>query len=176
MNRLFFIIAVLSSFSIYAEDISICKQGHSESLKKNYELAHSLFSECIEKGELSPKTLSRTYRNMGINSKNNGKYDEAIEFYNKALSLNPDDPWDDYVNRGNAWSEKGDFEKSFKDYDKALSLKPNYNEVYYNRGIVFEKKEDFERAKSEFKKAYEYGLRTRLLYERFLAHGLTEKK
>lgn len=175
MRRIFIIIAVFLSFSIQAEDISICKKGHFESLKKNYKLAHGLFTECIEKGDLSPKTLSRTYRNMGINSKNNGKYDEAIEFYNKALSLNPDDSWNDYVNRGNAWSEKGYFEKAFKDYDKALVVKPNYNEVYYNRGIVFEKKNDFERAKSEFKKAYAHGLRTRLLYERLVVYGLIKK-
>lgn len=126
------IIAVVLAFfviSAHAEDISLCKEGWSKSTSGEYEDSLNLFNKCIESGNLSNSSLARTYRNIGITLKNYGQYGKAIENYNKALSLNPSDPWDDYVNRGNAWSESGNFTKAFEDYDKALEVKPDYNEL-----------------------------------------------
>lgn len=167
------VIMLVFAISAHAEDISLCKEGWSKSTAGEYEESLNLFNKCIENGDLSNSSLARTYRNIGITQKNYGQYAKAIESYNKALSLNPSDPWDDYVNRGNAWSESGNFTKAFEDYDKALEIKPNYNEVYYNRGIVFEKKNDFDSAKIEFERAYELGLRSPLLLETLAAYGVT---
>lgn len=159
----------------FAEDISLCKSGWSETQTGNHGKAIELFKQCIKSGNLTKSSLARTYRNIGIASKRNGQFKEAIDSYNRALLESPTDSWDDYVNRGNAWSELGEYEKALNDYNKALEIKPHYNEAYYNRGIVFEKQEKKGEAVEEFKKAYEYGLRSQLLYERFVAHGLVEE-
>lgn len=170
------ILVFLSIFSIqsHAEDISLCQEGWELTQSGNHKGAIELLNKCLKTGKLSDSSLARTYRNIGIAKKRDGQFEGAIESYNFALSLNPNDPWDDYVNRGNAWSELGEYEKAFANYDKALELKPNYNEAFYNRGIVFEKQGLNQKAIEEFKKSYEYGLRSPELYDRFFAHGLIE--
>lgn len=159
--------------SSHAEDLSLCREAWSKSTSGKHKQSLHLFSKCIEKGNLSHASLARAHRNIGITLKKDGQYIKAIESYNKALSLNPSDPWDDYVNRGNAWSELGNFTNAFADYNKALKAKPNYNQVYYNRGIVLEKQGHFEDAIMAFKHAYKMGLRSQLLYDRFAAHKIT---
>ena len=168
------LLSALSSQS-YAEDISLCKKGWSLTQSGNHKEAIQLFNECIKVGKLSDASLSRTYRNIGIANRRDGKFIDAIKSYDEALSLTPDDPWSDYVNSGNSWSELGNYKKEFSDYKKALELKPNYNEAFYNRGIVLEKQGFNEKAIEEFKKAYESGLRSQGLYERFVVHGLIEQ-
>ena len=170
ITPLFLIFFIISA---HAEDITLCRKAWSKSTSGEYKQSLNFFAKCIEKGKLSNTSLAQTYRNIGITLKKDGQYIKAIENYNKALPLNPSDPWDDYVNRGNAWSELGNFAKAFADYDKALEVKPNYNQVYYNRGIVFEKQGDYENAIMEFKRAYKLGLRSKLLIERFVAHKIT---
>lgn len=169
------LIFIFLSMQANAENISLCKKGWMKTQDGRHTEAIKLFEECIKLGDLEKRSLARTYRNIGIAKHRNGQFKSSIDSYNKALALDPVDPWDDYVNRGNSWSELGEFDKAFADYEKALELKPNYNEVFYNRGIVYEKQGKNNKAIEEFKKAYKYGLRSRLLYERFIAHGLVKK-
>ena len=62
-------------------------------------------------------------------------FKEAVEAYNKAISLKPDYA-DAYYNLGNALKEQGKLEDAIKAYKKAISLKPDYAEAYYNIGIT----------------------------------------
>lgn len=171
------VFCVLSTLVNYAnaEDISICKEGWQNVEKKEYTLAIDLFEKCINEGNLTQASLARTYRNIGIAYKGSKKYKEAIAYYNKAIKLNTSDPWNDYVNRGNAWDELGDAKKALLDYSEALKLKPSYGEAYYNRGIMYEKQGLNSDAKSDFIAAYRSGLRTSLLYNRLKVYGLMDK-
>ena len=63
-----------------------------------------------------------------------GKYEEAIQCYDKALQLNPDDPI--------TWSEKGlslhylgRNNEAIQCYDQALKLNPIYAKVWNDKGI-----------------------------------------
>uniref|UniRef100_UPI00258A1BFB tetratricopeptide repeat protein n=1 Tax=uncultured Brachyspira sp. TaxID=221953 RepID=UPI00258A1BFB len=51
-------------------------------------------------------------------------YEEAIEDFDKAIKLNPDNT-DAYNNRGFTKENLGLYEEAFKDYKKALELDPN---------------------------------------------------
>jgi len=157
------------------EDLSLCKSGWSATEAGDHAKAVTLFEKCIKTGRLSGKSLARTYRNIGIAYRRNENPLKSIEYFNKAVSMHPADIYNDYVNRGNAWSDLGEFNAALKDYDHALSIKQDYNEAYYNRGIVFERQDQFELAKKEFIKAYEYGLRSDYLYDRFVKYGLVDK-
>jgi tetratricopeptide (TPR) repeat protein len=57
---------------------------------------------------------------MGNALKEQGKLDEAIEAYNKALSIKPDYA-EAYNNMGNALKEQGKLEEAIEAYNKALS-------------------------------------------------------
>ena len=57
---------------------------------------------------------------MGNALKDQGKLDEAIEAYNKALAIKPDNA-DAYNNMGNALQEQGKLEEAIEAYNKGTS-------------------------------------------------------
>ena len=56
----------------------------------------------------------------------NGKFDKAIEEFNKALKLNPNDP-EIYYNLGLAYESKSKLDEARKMYEKAVEINPNYS-------------------------------------------------
>ena len=64
---------------------------------------------------------------MGNALKEQGKLEEAIEAYNKALAIKPDYA-EAYNNMGNALKEQGKLEEAIEAYNKALAIKPDYAE------------------------------------------------
>ena len=170
------IVLVAGSQAAVAEDLRLCLKAWNWSQAGEHAAALELFDQCIKEGGLTTNSLARTYRNIGITLRRHKQPARAVEEYGKAIALQPADVWDDFVNRGNAYSDQGLFHEALADYRRALDARPNYNEAYYNRGIVFERQERMEDAKREFLKAHELGLRSDLLYERLVMHGLVERK
>ena len=62
---------------------------------------------------------------MGVALKEQGKLDEAIEAYNKALSIKPDYA-EAHNNMGVALKEQGKLDEAIEAYNKAPSIKPDY--------------------------------------------------
>ena len=62
-----------------------------------------------------------------------GKYEEAIVYYNKAIELNPNNSAA-YNDRGFTKYYLGQYEDSIKDFNKVIELTPNYTNAYYDRG------------------------------------------
>lgn len=165
-------ILVLMPLAVCAEDLAKCMDGWNATQSGDHLGAIALFDACIKEGKLSDASLARTYRNIGIAYRRAKEPQKAIEAYNKAIAMNPEDVADDYINRGNAYDEANMFNEAMADYDKALELKPGYGEIFYNRGITYEHQNILDKARAEFISAYEHGLRTRLLYERMVVYGL----
>ena len=156
----------------FAEDLTFCRMGLEQQQRGDLVGATASYEACIAKGSLTPKALATSYRNLGITYNSTGAPNKAIEFYDKALALNPADPWADLVNRGNAWSALGNHDKALQDYEAALKLRPGFDQAYFNRGIVHEKRGKIGQAKEEFALAYKAGLRSRGLMERMSVHGI----
>ena len=72
---------------------------------------------------------------LGASTAQIGKLDEAIEAYNKCISLKPDYA-EAYSNMGNALKDQGKLDEAIEAYNKALSLKPDYAEAYSNMGVL----------------------------------------
>ena len=62
--------------------------------------------------------------------------ERAIENYNKAIELDPNDA-DAYNNRGLAYYYLEEYERAIEDYNKAIELNPNY--AYNNRELAISK-------------------------------------
>ena len=109
---------------------------------------YTLWSDCIKK---SPDK-ARTNNNFGLILFGEGKIKEAIDHYNKALSITPYyvPP---YYNRGNAYAELGQYQLAFEDYNQAIRLQPDYAEAYYNRGSAYSKFGQNQLAIDDFNKA-----------------------
>lgn len=151
------------------EDLTLGYRGWAATQSGNHKLAISLFEECIKSGNLSNSSLAQTYRNLGIAYRRDGRSALAVPCFDRALALNPAEPWADYVNRGNAWDDQGLSDNAMRDYDLALKAKPDYGEAFFNKGIAYERQKKLKEASAEFKKAYDTGLRTSALMERLNA-------
>ena len=62
-----------------------------------------------------------------------GQYQQAIEEYDKAIKLNPNDAIG-YRPRGSSYYLLGQYRRAIEDYDKAIELKPSDARAYGTRG------------------------------------------
>ena len=92
------------------------------------------------------------YFRYGVEAYQRGDFDRAIQDYDKAIALNPDDAIA-YYNRGIAYGAKGDYARVIHDYDKAIALNPDLAEAYNNRGNAYRAKGDYGRAIQDYGKA-----------------------
>jgi len=115
---------------------------------KIWESEYTLWSDCIKK---SPNK-ARPNNNFGLVLFGEGKIKEAIEHYNKAISLTPDYPLP-YYNRGIAYAELGQLQLAINDFSNAIRLQPEYEEAYYNRGNIYAKFGQYQLAIEDFNKA-----------------------
>ena len=101
--------------------------------------------------ELSNHALHTTKDNhiahniLGSALLDEGKIEEAINHYNKAIRLKPYYA-DAYYNRGNAYTKLGQYQRAIEDYNEAISLKPDYANAYSNRGITYAALSQYQRA------------------------------
>jgi tetratricopeptide (TPR) repeat protein len=108
------------------------------------------------------------YNQLGWVKYQEGEYQEAIRFYEKALaiqqqSLPPNHPSlaGSYGNIGNVYQNMGDYPKALSSYEKALviqqqSLPPNHPDLassYNNIGTVYDNMGDYPKALSSYEKA-----------------------
>ena len=66
---------------------------------------------------------------------NEGKIEEAIEYYNKAISLAPEYGFA-YYNRGIAYAKLGQYQMAIEDYNKTISLKESSLCLCQQRGYL----------------------------------------
>jgi len=100
------------------------------------------------------------YKHLGIAEYEKGNYQEAINYYNKGIGRNPDDPCL-FNDRGLAYYSLGQYGKAIADYTKAIKLKADFMEAYFNRGLAYFKKGSYynfqpcKKAISDFEKVIE---------------------
>lgn len=109
----------------------------------------------IEPEKLKPATgNSAVWNRKGKAALRSGKYQEAIEAFTKALSLNPDDA-EAYGNRALAYMFLYEYLNALKDFNKQIELRPEESRGYSSRGFAYYKMEFFPRAISDYSKALE---------------------
>ena len=90
-----------------------------------------------------------------------GDYQRAIDYYTKAIDLDPQIAGV-YVNRAAAYESIGDPDQALQDLDKALAIESK-PEAYHNRGNIRFIKGDYDRAIQDYNKALELVPATRQL-------------
>ena len=76
------------------------------------------------------------YAGLGAVYELNGRYDEALGAYYKAIRLKTNNP-DVFYNAGNILKSFKHYKEAKAAYIKAIQMKPNYVEVYINFGEIF---------------------------------------
>lgn len=95
---------------------------------------------------------ARVHNNYGVALSEEGKFDEAIVAYQKAIDL---DKWyqDPLSNIAVAYSLTGKIDDAIDSLKSALNLCPNYPEAYNNIGSLFLQKKDYVNAERALERA-----------------------
>ncbi len=106
--------------------------------------------------ELKPD-YSDAYNYLGFVYFRQGKVDEAIEAYHKALEnllyLNPQDA---HLNLGVAYLSRKEYQKAKVHLEEAIRLVPDFAAAYNNLGKVYEGLRQYSEAKESYERAIEY--------------------
>jgi Flp pilus assembly protein TadD len=101
------------------------------------------------------KTLKiNAFYNMGLACSNKGDKDKAIECYQKAIDIKPDEH-KAFNNMGLAYADKGDKDKAIECYQKAIDIKPDEHKAFNNMGLAYADKGDKDKAIECYQKAIE---------------------
>ena len=97
------------------------------------------FESLIEKADLAYK---------------NQNYDEALDFYTKAVIFNPSDKIT-MLKIANIYKLKGNNSKAISFYDKIIALDKNSSDAYFNKGLVYANQKNYDEAIKCFEKVIE---------------------
>ena len=106
----------------------------------------------IQSGKETPENLTNALLNRGDAYGQEGQYDRAIEDFDQAVRLSPNNATA-FLARGAGYASSGQQDRAILDYDQAIRLNPNYAEAFYNRGVAFRAKGQSARAAADFAKA-----------------------
>ena len=84
----------------------------------------------------STKDNFLAHNNLGAALFKEGKFEAAINHYNKAIRIKPDIAVT-YHNKASAYAKLGQYQRAFEDFSEAIRQKPDYAEAYYNRGTIY---------------------------------------
>jgi tetratricopeptide (TPR) repeat protein len=130
------------------------------SIKNNINKAEVLYqqgkykesSEICEKLLAKKKNLFDALQIQGLNYQAQGQLTEAINFFERALSVKPSHATT-HNNLGNAYLSLQNFKRASQSYIKALSIEPLMPQANNNLAICFVKLSEPERAEGYYRKA-----------------------
>jgi tetratricopeptide (TPR) repeat protein len=99
---------------------------------------------------------SRYYRKKGFEYQSQGRLDEAMVCYHKAIILDPTYTAA-YNDLGIVYEAKGKDDEAEEAYLAGLKTNPNYPNLYTNLAMLYEKKKEYVRAAKFWKKRIELG-------------------
>jgi tetratricopeptide (TPR) repeat protein len=103
---------------------------------------------------------SAAYFNGLVTPDDLGEHREAIEDYDGAIALDPNDSEADR-NRGVARGKLSEYCEALEDFDRALALDPNDSAAYFNRGLAHYHLNEYHEAINEYHEAiedYDHGI------------------
>jgi Flp pilus assembly protein TadD len=145
-----------SSFKVTAES----KEGVATATTRVSQRGPSAVRLVIGGGAANDPTVAaktaelRKSLEEGFTLLNGGKYDEAIESFNKAIVLNPKCP-DCYYQVGFAYAQKKDYGKAEENYKKAIEVKPDYANAYNGLANIYNAQRKYDDAAAASAKATE---------------------
>ncbi|MGA2789088.1 MAG: tetratricopeptide repeat protein, partial [Verrucomicrobiota bacterium] len=92
------------------------------------------------------------HSNLGSYMFNEGRVEEAMEHYLKAVRINPNNP-EVLTDLGVALAAKGQFDEAIENYRKVIQINPDFDSALFNLGIALAAKGRFDEAIENYYKA-----------------------
>ncbi len=102
--------------------------------------------------ENSEQLTAWDYNKQGNAYSREGQYEEAMECYEKAIKMQPENAVF-YYNRGTAYGKCKEYDKALADYNMAIKIDPQNSYAYNNRGNVYYNRREYEKAMSDYNMA-----------------------
>ena len=98
----------------------------------------------------------QSYIDQGIKHSQAGRYDQALQAFDQALKLKPNDPAL-ITYKGIVYYAQGQNDRAMKEFEAAIKLNPSFGRAYYQRGMIYENQEKYHQALADLKKAKNLG-------------------
>lgn len=82
------------------------------------------------------QTNETDWFNEGMVSYGQGKYEAAVQAYDKAIGLNPQDA-EAWNNKGTALGMQGRYNEALNAFEQAVTINSSYAEAWYNMGMIY---------------------------------------
>lgn len=96
------------------------------------------------------------YINMGIGLMRHEKYQEAKEYFSKAIAEEPEN-YDAYMHLGNAYVNLGEMDNAVTSFTNALTARPESGETLFSLGNVYYLQDNYVKAIKYYNKAESVG-------------------
>jgi len=120
-------------------------------LQKNDE-ARDCFERALKLHASYPGTLPNCWNNLGILAARAGDSDDAIQYFQHALQIDPEHTIA-LQNLGSAYRQKKDWPQAKSTLERALALNPDDPETNYSLGMVYAQQNDTQHAYDYLQKA-----------------------
>ena len=114
--------------------------------------ARECFQRVLQLHASYPGTLPNSWNNLGILAAREGNFDLAIQYFQRALQIDPEHSIA-LQNLGSAYRQKKDWPQAKRALERALALNPDDAEANYSLGMVYAQQNDTERAYDYLQKA-----------------------
>lgn len=101
-----------------------------------------------------PQGAAEAYFRLGWLYQNQGKLQQTLANYNKAIELDPKNSLA-YNNRGLIYDQQGDYPHAISDFSKAIELVPTHFAAFTNRGVVYYRQGNYQQAMADYNQALE---------------------
>jgi len=147
-----------SKFSMSSDEFArnLFFKGEEAEKKEDYASAAKYFQEAVTRDE----KFSFAWDNLGISLRKLGKYNEAIDAYNRSLALDPTG-LTPLQNLPIVYQYLKDYDKALECYNNLIRIYPEDAEGYYGAAqAIVNGKKDFEKALDYMCKAYNIYINT----------------
>ena len=114
--------------------------------------ARASFEQVLKLTATYPDTGPNAWNNLGLLATREGRVNEAIDYFQGALRLNPD-YWIALENLGNAYRQQKRWDEARAALERAVTARPQEPEANYSLAMVYAQTEDTERASQYLQKA-----------------------
>jgi len=98
----------------------------------------------------------QSYTNQGMQASQAGRYDQALQAFDQALKLKPNDPAL-LSYKATVYYAKGNNAQALQLVEQIIQQNPNFGRAYYQRAMILEKQEKYDQAVADLQKAKSLG-------------------
>jgi tetratricopeptide (TPR) repeat protein len=130
----------------------LAREGAEAAKKQEFDKAVDLLKKAAAMDHKYNDELSAVYQQRGYAAANDQRYGDAINDYNEALKLTPQEAPRIHEQRAAVEMKIQDYEKALADYSELIKLKPNEIKYISYRAYIYELKNDLQNSLADNEK------------------------